>query len=170
MKTRDKIDQMKKFYSKISEFTFRILTILFCMFGDLLLIHYLYVKFTNYDLFKKMITMVLDRNNIMIGDMPANEINEFFQLMTSSLIFVLIMAFVLHCVIYILHAFKKRFSLQYLRMVSFLGMFCFFIMGISLVSDQFFYGLIFFVQSFLYLFVAIGLIIKVPILRNQKTE
>ncbi|MBL6991327.1 MAG: hypothetical protein ISR65_16200 [Bacteriovoracaceae bacterium] len=154
---------MKQQYHKIPDKTFKMLTILFCFIGDMVLCSYLYFRYTDYNLYEMTMEEVVKVQAEMgLAQVPPEFQRELFEVLTQTLITVLSFIILFHIMIYTAHAFNKRFARTYLAVITWPASILFFLFGALVVLGAPGIGISFITQSLLYLFVALGLMYKKP--------
>ena len=151
---------MEIFYSKISKKKFKIFTFLFCFLGDLLISSYLYSKFNNFALYEKMLTEALKIKGLDtdLSTLPPNFIHDQFQFIINSLIALLGFVILLHLIFYIFNYVDRKFAQVYITVLIWVGAPSSFFIGITRISSETIPAIGFIVQSFLYLFIILGVI------------
>lgn len=145
---------MKNHFTSIPDRTFRIITVIYCLLGDLLISAYLWKKFSDFPTFLKYMNLLFPMNIAAFDDQFKNQL---FQLNLQSLKAILCVYIFLHLVIYICHILKKKFTDGYLRFLSSIAAPCCISFGIvSLFEHGDLINSLFFAQGILYLYIALG--------------
>lgn len=145
---------MRNHFTSIPAKTFRIITAIYCLLGDLLICAYLWKKFSDFSTFLKYMNSMFPMNLEAFDDQFKNQL---FQLNLQSLKAILLVYLFLHCTIYICHILNKKFTYKYLRFLSWIAAPCCLSFGIvSLFEHGDLINSLFFAQGILYLYVALG--------------
>ena len=123
---------MRNIYSKFSIKSFRLLSALFFLLGDLGISIYFYQrtksdlsKVMENPLFMEMLNKSLSEKGVQL---PAGLEGGILTLFTQAMMIFFALAVCFHIIIYIFYINEKRFSYLYLRMISTFGLlFCLFI-------------------------------------------
>ncbi len=144
-------------YKLLSKKQFLILSSLLCFAGDLLLIRYLYLKFNNYIFYKELMQANMARTNIIIDEINPVLLRQQFDLMINAIVLIFILVISLHIIIYLFYLSKKKFAENYVKMLSWLGVPSFFIIGLIIISSAPLFAILFIIQGFFYLYIILGL-------------
>lgn len=152
---------MKDIYANLSPNKFKAFSIACCASGDIAIATYLYFKFAVYENFigpmREAFALAAQANpNYPMQLSPALE-SELFQLIQLTVIATIALVFVIHSFIYLGFWFHKSFCYYYIKMMAWLGpIFCL-LLWLPALSTGDWPMLYFFIQMFLFLFVALGL-------------
>src|SRR3989339_121939 len=148
-----------KFYEKVGEEKFKLISIFFCIFGDVLVASYIYGRLNNYPVFVEIMKkMIATRDpSFDVGTIPANIMAEQFQLIINVSLTMLASAVLFHLVMYAFYYANKSFARGYFKLLIWVGSVSFFFAGISLISDNPLASIGFIVQSFFYSYNIMGI-------------
>jgi|GEM_PF-3774411 hypothetical protein len=152
---------MKDLYAKLSPNKFKALSIACCASGDIAVAVYLYFKFAVYENFIVPMRQAFDiatqaNPTFPMQLSPALEM-ELFGLIRNTVIASIALVFVIHGLIYLGFWLHKGFSYYYVKMLAWLGpVFCL-LLWLPAIGAGDWPMMYFFIQMFLFLFVAVGL-------------
>ena len=147
-----------KFLINLPTSTFLYGSVLLGLIGDLLLAYYIFNKFSNFELFKKMMSFILSRNNISIDVLDQTFLLEQFKLMVNTLTMLLVLFIMAHVIIYIVYIFGKAIARNYFKLYAYLSVAGFGLLSIeSAVTGHLAFAPLFLVQTAIYLLIALGI-------------
>ena len=152
---------MKDYYSKLSPERFKIISIGFMLFGDLLLCRWLWARFIENPkiqvFINSAVNLLIQQRQFSRADLPPDFQKSIFELMEKSLL--LMFAFILffHLINYAAYWKDKMAAFYYLRLMVWVGTFGALSAGISSLNMGLL-GYLIILLSMMYLFVAIGFI------------
>lgn len=99
---------MDKIYDRFTLESYKLSAIISMIVGDLILFSYLYIKFTNKELYKKMLAIVLNTMAGAAENLPPDFSEQLYSLMVNALITMLALAFLYHLLVYTLWYKKNK--------------------------------------------------------------
>lgn len=143
---------MKKIFKEMGLSKFRQNSTFLFMVSDAWILGFLYKKFTNKETMDQLIQIAARQQQL-----NQDHIEQLYQLLTQSLILMLILVALIHIMNYVLYNKNKKMAFAYLHFYSWsAGIGCP-LWGLSLVSEQLISGLIFIAVGGFFLFNALGL-------------
>lgn len=151
---------MKALFAKLDRKQFVILAIVICFAADTAIALSIYTKFAVFENFnsvlQEMLQALSQESPEMLIHFNEQMQREFFGVMRMSVISAIIMVYLFHSFVYAGFYFEKKFSLYYVKMMSWLGpIFCL-LLGLAAFSGDLLYGY-FFLQAVMFIFVAKGI-------------
>jgi hypothetical protein len=163
---------MKSLYSKLSEETFKIITIILMLLGDIVICRWIWVKFVHNPKLDYMIRfqVKLLKKNPAFKDItiPPNFHQEIIAMLEKSLIIAFILIIGFHSINYLAYKMDKPLAFYYLRFTAWTAGVGTLIIGLTSFSLGWIAGALLFV-GLGYLFVAIGFI-YFPAKKKQELE
>lgn len=149
---------MDKIYAGFNLESFKKTAIGALVLGDLTLFGYLYLKFSDKEMFQTTLAIVLEAMPEAEGQLPPDFGQQLYSLMINSLITMLILAFLYHILVYTLWSKgNKGFARSYIVAYAWVaGPLCT-LSGLSGLASQPLNSLLFLGLGLLFLFVAFGL-------------
>jgi hypothetical protein len=133
---------MKNLYRTIDIKSFHFFSFCIALIADGLLFSYIYLKFTQKEIFVKVLNEAWKTQNHQ-GQPPAHFVTELFQVWNKSLIFMLLLIGGFHLLIYVLWQAKKVSPTKYVKLYFKMGMVGFPLMGIFLLMSDPVWGVLF---------------------------
>ncbi|MCO4793258.1 MAG: hypothetical protein KC493_06090 [Bacteriovoracaceae bacterium] len=163
---------MKSLYSKLSYESFKLISIIFMLLGDLVVCRWIWVKFVHSPNLKHMINfqvkMLRKSPSFRDIDLPPNYHLEIIALLQKSLVVMFILVVGFHLLNYLALWFDKVVAFYYLRFMAWTaGVGCF-ILGLTSFDLGMLAGGLIIVGLF-YLFVGIGFI-YFPVKKKMEPE
>ena len=147
---------MRTLYSKFTTKSFRYLSALFFLLGDIIITSYLYLstksqlkELMKNPLFEELFQKSMKEQGL---ELPPDITNDIFQIFTQSMLLFILLVIIFHIIIYLFYLNEKRFSYLYLRLVSGAGLLTGLYLTILKVGDEPLVSLLFFGSFLLYLF------------------
>ena len=116
---------MRNLYSKLTTKSFRYLSTIFFIIGDLGISYYFYStiksevsKIFGTPIFKEKLNQSMSKQGI---ELPEGMENNLIEIFFQSLMLFFAMAITLHIIVYVFYLYEKRFAYLYLRCLSFMG-------------------------------------------------
>jgi len=109
---------MEIFYSRFTQKTLKLLIILFCFLGDFSILLFFYMKFNNFETFKKLISIFPFLN---INMLEEEMVEPLFAFTMQSLVLFFFLLIIIHSVVYILFWYEKKSAMNYIKILSLLG-------------------------------------------------
>lgn len=145
---------MRNHFAKLSDKVFRIVTVFYCLLGDLLICTYLWKKFSDLSTFLKYMNYVFPME---LGAFDDQFKQQLFALNLQSLKVILGVYLFLHSMIYVCNLLRKPFAYNYLRFFVWVAAPCCLSFGlVSLFERDNLINSLFFAQGILYSYVALG--------------
>ena len=164
---------MRHLYSKFTTKSFRYISAVFFLIGDIGFASYLYLstksqlkELMKNPLFEELFQKSMQEQGI---ELPAGISNEIFQIFTQSMLLFIVLVIFFHVILYIFYLNEKRFSYLYLRLVSFIGMILAFYLIIIKLTSEPTISVLFFALTTLYLFNFAGFFFY-PVLEKKRLE
>lgn len=101
----------------------KVISIVACALGDLLIFIYLYSIFTSKDVLSKFLNIALEQNNIDPSLIAKQDIINFYTLMTNTVLTMLIVYLIFHAAMYLLFYKDKSTARGYVFIYAVLGSF-----------------------------------------------
>ena len=147
---------MRTLYSKFTTKSFRYLSALFFLLGDIIMASYLYLstksqlkELMKNPLFEELFQKSMQEQGV---ELPPDITNDIFQIFTQSMLLFILLVIIFHIIIYLFYLNEKRFSYLYLRLVSGIGLLVGLYLSIFKISEAPLVSLLFFGSFLLYLF------------------
>jgi len=145
---------MRNHFTKLPDKIFRIVTVVYCFLGDLLICAYLWKIFSDISTFLKYMNYLFPMD---LGAFDDQFKNQLFELNLQSLKVILGVYLFLHFTIYVCNLLKKQFAYNYLKFFVWIAAPCCLSFGIvSLFEREDLINGLFFAQGVLYMYVALG--------------
>ncbi|MDC1175282.1 hypothetical protein OAT67_07790 [Bacteriovoracaceae bacterium] len=125
---------MKKFLDELDKKQFLSLSIILGAFSDAVLLGYLYVRFSNRDIFNLIIDQMKKADPQVKQALAPEYVEQLFMLMINSLILMLVFVAILHIIIYFLYSRESKFATHYLKLYSYCAIPGFALLGLSSFS------------------------------------
>ena len=149
---------MNKIYSSLNQHSFKKAAIIALIAGDIGILTYLYLKFSDRDLFQKSLDLVLQAMPIDQGGNFHPEMqSQLYSLMINALITMLILVFLYHLFVNFLWHKGKFIARGYLQVYAWTAGPLLAISGLFSLFSNPLLSLFFFLMSTLFLFVALGM-------------
>jgi len=146
---------MKKFFSKIKPKTFKIISVIFCGIGDLIIMAYLWDLFSDFGLFEKALKMGFPGQREFLDEEFKRQL---FQVNLNSLKIILALYFIYHIFNYVCFLLNKKFAYTYLKIMVWVAGPGFILMGLTYTGKGNVIQHLLLPQGLLYLFVGVGMI------------
>lgn len=148
---------MRKLYSKLTTKSYKLISTVCILIADISIYTYLYLKFTDKEVFKKTMEIVMKAYPNAQGQIGPDFERQLYQLMVNTLLTMLALAFLYHGLVYLLWNKGKKFGHTYLVLYTVVaGPGCI-ITGLITLPGNFLNGLFWLVVGTLYTFVLMGL-------------
>lgn len=151
---------MKAMFAKLEKKQFINLAVMICLAADIAIALSIYTKFAVFENFsaviKEMLAVLAMENPEMLVHFNEQMQREFFGIVRLSIIATLLMVFVFHGIVYTGFIFEKKFSIYYVKMMSWLGPILCVLLGLAAFGGSPLHAY-FFVQAAMFVFVAKGL-------------
>ncbi len=145
---------MKNHFVGLNPKLFKTLTIFYGILGDILICFYIWNKFSDKDLFFKVMSSIFPLELNAFDDQFRDQL---YQLNIQNLKALLGLYLFLHAVVYVCHILDRKFTKTYLKFFSWVAAPCCLSFGlVSLFERSGFLNGLFFVQGLLYLYIALG--------------
>jgi hypothetical protein len=146
---------MKKFFSRIKAKTFKILAIVFCGMGDIIIVAYLWDLFSDYGLFKKALKLGFPGHREFLDEEFQRQL---FQINLKSLKIMLVLYLIFHIFHYICFYLNKKFAYIYLKIMVWVAGPGIILAGLSYAGKGNLIQHLLLPQGLLYLFVGMGML------------
>lgn len=148
---------MRQLYSKLTTKSYKLISTACLLIADISIYTYLYLKFSNKEMFQKSMKIVMQNYPSASGQISANDEMQLYQLMVNTLLTMLALVFVYHGIVYFLWNKGKKFGHSYLVFYTVVaGPGCM-LLGLSSLSGSFLSGLFWLGVGALYSFVLMGI-------------
>ena len=144
-----------RIYDKISKKQFQYHLMALCFLGDLLVVRYLYHRFTDIATLKKMLSQ-MKNSNIDFSTLPPDYFQQILYIVNNTLICMLGAVMIFHMAIYLLYYKGKSSTHLYLKALTWAGSVGSLWLGFASPNDPA-GNWLFFIQGLLYLYGALGL-------------
>jgi hypothetical protein len=146
---------MKEVISNMSKAKFSLFAAFATLFGDLIIVNYLYRKFSNPALYQEAIKLALQMQN-QTGAIPPELAQDLHQLAMNSLIFMLTFYVLIHLVTILFFIKGREFAWNYIRILAKVGAPGMILWGLFTMTTPY-AGLLFIVQGILYAALTYGI-------------
>ncbi|MBK24465.1 MAG: hypothetical protein CME70_10760 [Halobacteriovorax sp.] len=143
---------MRKYLEKMGLNKFRQNSTFLYLVCDVWILGYVYKKFTNPETMDLMIKVAAEQQQL-----DKTHIKQLYQLMTQSLILMLVLVGFVHLINYILYNKNKKVAFAYLVFYSWTASIGTALWGLSLLGSHFIPGIVFLAVSGVFFFNAMGL-------------
>ena len=144
-----------KLFSQINCKTFKLISILIFFIGDLAIARTIYLKFADFDYYKSLFSIALQRAGSAIDQVPPIFLKEQYQLFLQALVLILVLYLLLHYIVSIFYYFEKKTTIAYYRFwaitAAFLSLY-FFVRALANPHQFTLLQVWFLPQTFLYIF------------------
>lgn len=149
--------RMKKLFSNLTEKQFKILTIIICMIGDVLISTHIWLKFSDQKLFNTFIDTALNQmTEFNAIQLPSNFRDEFYLVLRKTLVLILVVYIGIQTLIYLTHYFRKEAVHSYIFILCSSAGIGFVLLGLFNLFNAPIYPL-FLIQGLAYLLIVWGL-------------
>ena len=145
-----------KHFERVSLKAYKILTILFCALGDIVVLFYLWQKFSDFNKIKPLILINLKLYNLRESDLPPSFFKEIHQVMINTLSVACILIVVFHIIIYFFFYKEKKSAWLYIKILAILGAMGSPLLGLPHIGQPMSLGFSILFLSFFYLWVFLG--------------
>ena len=145
-----------KHFQKIGLKTYKLLSILFCALGDIVVLCYLWQRFSDFERIKPLVLLNLKLYDLSEKDLPQSFFKEIHQVMMNTLAVTCILIVLFHIVIYIFFYREKKSAWLYVKILSLLGAMGSPLLGLPHIQQPTSLGFFILLLSFLYLWVFLG--------------
>ncbi|MBG09288.1 MAG: hypothetical protein CME68_11055 [Halobacteriovoraceae bacterium] len=145
-----------KHFEKIGLKSYKLLSILFCALGDIIVLTYLWQKFSNFNNIKPLIMLNLKLYNLSERDLPQSFFKEIHQVMMNTLSITCILIVIFHAVIYFFFYREKKSAWLYVKILTLLGALGSPLLALPHIQQPISLGFSILLLSFLYLWVFVG--------------
>jgi hypothetical protein len=146
---------MKKFFSRIKAKTFKILTIIFCGTGDIIIVTYLWDLFSDYGLFQKALKMGFPGHREFLDEEFKRQL---FEVNLKSLKVMLGLYLLFHIFHYVCFYLNKKFAYIYLKIMVWVAGPGIILAGLTYAGTGNLIQHLLLPQGLLYLFVGMGML------------
>ena len=136
------MEQLRQFYAGLSKKSFLTLAISLLVVTDILVLGFIYFKFSNDEFFQKVMQMSLQINGLSIESMGDEFITALHSLFQRSLIISIGLAFLYHVINYYAWSKEKKFALMYIKLLCGAGGPIIAFWGITLIFSESLFGAI----------------------------
>lgn len=143
---------MQNILSSMSEKKFRVLSSLFCFFGDLIIVLYIFLIFNDFGKFKAIFIQGLNIAGIKMSQLEPDIIEAQFLIMTSTLKLMLAAFLFIHLIVYIFHIDRRIAATKYIKFSLLLTIPTSAIFIYEAWSINKIFAILFFIQVPLYIF------------------
>jgi len=134
------MEHLQRFYAGLSKKSFLTLAISLLVATDVVVLGFIYFKFSNDEFFQKVMQMSLQINGLSVESMGQDFITALHALFQRSLIISISLAFIYHLINYYAWSKEKKFDLLYIKLLCGAGGPIIAFWGLSLLFSGSFIG------------------------------
>ena len=108
-------------FERVGLKAYKTLTILFCALGDIIVLFYLWQRFSDFNKIKPLILINLKLYNLKESDLPPSFFKEIHQVMMNTLSVACILIVAFHIIIYFFFYKEKKSAWLYIKILAILG-------------------------------------------------
>ncbi len=138
------MEQLQRFYAGLSKKSYLTLAISLLVATDVVVLGFIYFKFSNHEFFEKVMQMSLQLNGLSVESMGDEFITALYSLFQRSLVISIGLAFVYHLINYYFWSKEKKFALMYVKLLCGAGGPIIAFWGLSLLFSGSFIGAVLF--------------------------
>ena len=128
------MDRINSIFKLLSKRTFKIVSIIFFITGDLSICLYIYLKYNDFDYYSKLMRSVLEKMLAPVDEVPLSFIKEQFQIFQKMLIIVIIVYILLHLTVSVFYYLERKYPIKYFYLWAPMGAVIVFSLFISSLS------------------------------------
>ena len=148
---------MEQIYNNLTTKSYKLISTVCLILADVGVLVYLYFRFTDKEMFKKSMEIVMKAYPDAQGQLGPNFEAQLYQLMVNSLLTMLSAVLIYHIIIYFIWNKGNKFGHGYISLYTIVAAPGCILVGLSSLSSSFLNGLFWIVAGLLYLFVLMGL-------------
>jgi len=148
---------MRQLYSKLTTKSYKLISTTCLLIADISIYIYLYLKFTNKEVFHKIMEIAMKSYPSAQGQVGPDFERQIYQLMVNTLLTMLALVFCYHSFVYLLWNKGKKFGHSYLVLYTIIAGPGSILVGLATLSGNILSGLFWLVVGALYTFVLLGL-------------
>ncbi len=135
--------KLEQFYAKKDKKVFRTGAILLFLLADIVVLSYLYTKFSDRELFSHAFKQGLELQGVSAEGFDDDFVKNLWTMFHRTLVLIIAMAASAHLAIYIFWTKEKRFALAYIKMLSGVGGPLLILWGMALLTTKLSMALVF---------------------------
>lgn len=141
------MEQLKQFYAQLPKKSFLTVATVLLILCDVLILGYLYYKFSNEAFFQQSLGMSMKLNGINPAHMDPELVINLHQMFHKTLIIMLSLAAFYHVINYICWWKEKKFAIAYVKFLTTIGGPLIVVWGLAILSGGSNLGLLFLIMG-----------------------
>lgn len=128
------IDKLHQFYASKDQKSFRLGTSILFFLTDIVVLTYLYFKFSDPELFNSSLKLGVELQGMSLNDFDQDFTRNLYLMFHRTLVMVLLLVGFAHSFVYVFWNKGRRFAIVYIKMLSAIGGPLLILWGLSILS------------------------------------